>query len=387
MRRLNIQSSYIFLPNPYKKKEPFSHNENNVIVINIGKNVYSFLEKNFPSLSRVEADDDTPFRRQYHCSTSDTDSDNEIHLIINEVADVTYLDVIVEGNSKRQMINCLETFQGIFLTSGIQEEYIDIISYDAISEFYCNKILPKLNELERNLRKLLLNIYIVHFGKDYYSTTVSPDLQNKIKSTIKAKGSREKKEIELLRQFFYSFELSDVQQLLFSPRWTIVENQAREEFLSKNADLSKLSDQQLREAFYQFSPKSDWDRFFSSKIDISDIEKTIDQIRTYRNKAAHFKSFYKNDYNECILLIRKLNRAIVNAIGITEEIDFSEKNMELLQQSIAGVSQLLEKFKEKVTTITQNITQQQMQLEAVLSPILGRSKKIIAEAIQDLSQE
>lgn len=55
----------------------------------------------------------------------------------------------------------------MLLASGVRDEYVDIISYDAISEFYCNKILPKLNTLERNLRKLLFNIYIVNFGKEF----------------------------------------------------------------------------------------------------------------------------------------------------------------------------------------------------------------------------
>ena len=68
--------------------------------------------------------------------------------------------------------------------SGIQADDIMVISYDAISEYYCNKIYPKLNELERNLRKLLFNIYIVNFGKDYYKATVSEDLKQKLKVSL-----------------------------------------------------------------------------------------------------------------------------------------------------------------------------------------------------------
>lgn len=41
---LKIQSNYIFLPNPYKKQNPSQHKDtDNVIVIEIGKNVYSFI--------------------------------------------------------------------------------------------------------------------------------------------------------------------------------------------------------------------------------------------------------------------------------------------------------------------------------------------------------
>lgn len=159
-------------------------------------------------------------------------------------------------------------------------------------------------------------------GYVYYSATVNLDLQKKIKGVIQAKGSRENKELEILRQFFYSFEFGDIQQLLFSPSWTTVETRKRETFLSENPDLSVFSDQQLREAFSNFTPKSDWERFFSDKIDVSEIEQVIEEIRKYRNSAAHFKSFSKKDYSDCSLLIQKLNRAVLNAIRITEEKDF-----------------------------------------------------------------
>lgn len=121
----------------------------------------------FPNLSRIESTQDTLFHRKYRCSLPDTVDEYAIFLIINEVAEITYLDVIIEGRSKSQAINCLEKFQSLLLASGVRDEYVDIISYDAISEFYCNKILPKLNTLERNLRKLLFNIYIVNFGKEF----------------------------------------------------------------------------------------------------------------------------------------------------------------------------------------------------------------------------
>ena len=37
----------------------------------------------------------------------------------------------------------------------------------------------------------------------------------------------------------------------------------KEKFLDENKDLSELSDIELRNAFDDFTPKSDWKRFFS----------------------------------------------------------------------------------------------------------------------------
>ena len=113
----------------------------------------------------------------------------------------------------------------------LNERYIAIISYDAISEYYCNKIIPKLNSLERNLRKLLFNIYIVNFGRNYYQATTGEEFQAKIKRVIQASGNKEKKEEERLKQFFYSLEFNDIQTLLFTPSWTPLMRKLRRSFL------------------------------------------------------------------------------------------------------------------------------------------------------------
>ena len=90
-------------------------------------------------------------------------------------------------------------------------------------------MVVKLNKLERNLRKLLFNIYILNFGENYYQATMSSDLQNKIKKLINSATTKEQKDriksaynvnskeaesIARLQQFFYSFELADMQSFL-----------------------------------------------------------------------------------------------------------------------------------------------------------------------------
>lgn len=119
--------------------------------------------------------------------------DFEVQFSINQVVENIYLDIVVSSKSKIQSIKCLEYINQVLNGSDFEEYYIVIVSYDAVSEYYCNKIYPKLNELERTLRKLLFNIYIVNFGKAYYTKTVKPELQSKIKGVVQAKGNDEKK--------------------------------------------------------------------------------------------------------------------------------------------------------------------------------------------------
>ena len=327
---MTFQSSYIFL-----KKEQKDNEENKILIVEVVHRISNYIMKLFPDASSEKITDKL-FKQKITYVMQIGNEFYHISFHISEVIDTTYLSVLVEGKSKVKIIGCLEQIQDKLLSlPELNERYITIISYDAISEYYCNKIIPKLNSLERNLRKLLFNIYIVNFGRNYYQATTSEEFQAKIKRVIQASGSKEKKEEDRLKQFFYSFEFSDIQTLLFTPSWTLFDENNKKNFLDEHQDLSKLSDDQLREAFSEFSIKSDWERFFSSKIDIDEIEEIIESIRKYRNKIAHFKFFSKSEYTNCEKIMRKLNRAIITAIQITEEKDFASKNYEYMSKALA----------------------------------------------------
>lgn len=372
---MKIQNSYIFLSNPDKKaKKKENSTADGKIVFEIGKNVYSYILTSFPNLSKEEKCSNF-FRRVYSGFIQTETNCCQVNFILNEVVDITYLDIIVEGKTKAQIIKCAELVQERLLSSGIRDNYIDIVSYDSISEYYCNKILPKLNTLERNLRKLLFNIYIVNFGREYYQATISQDLQDKIKGRIKAKGNEEKKEIERLQKFFYSFEFNDIQKLLFTPSWTGIDEQEKCSFLDQHLDLSQLSDEELRDALSRFTPKSDWDRFFSSKIDFPDIEDAIEKIRLYRNAIAHFKFFYQEDYLESNRLIKRLNTSVLKAIKLTEDKDFVEKNAEHFRNAMYEVSRTFEEFRKNISRVmNETITPALQTFKTVVPPVMNRIK-------------
>lgn len=257
---------------------------------------------------------------------------------IHNITQYFYLDICVSGKTKKQVIKVLEFIQEKIVDSDIKKQYVMIISYDAISEYYCNKVYPKLNQLERNLRKLLFNVYTVRFGVDYYQKTISPDLQNKIKSVIQAKGNEEKKQIERLKKFFYSMEFSDVQNLLFTKRWTEIEEDNKSEFLSEHEKLTELSEEELRMAFDMFSPKSDWERFFADKLDNYEIEKMIETVRSMRNDIAHCKFFGKEQYVVFNKTVSSLNCSIIKAIKLTEEQDFLDKQSEFVRTALLSIT-------------------------------------------------
>lgn len=254
--RMQLTNSYVFIRNPYGEKKEKPPQKDGVIYLSTSLSISYYVEKIF-NLKRQRAFGFDEFKNTY---SFDLRIDDEVYPVIIKLHDVsknTYANIGVTAKNKLQCVKCLEYINKQLENAELNNDYIVIISYDAISEFYCNKIYPKLNELERNIRKLLFNIYTLHFGGEYYTSTTSEDMQNKIKRTIQAKGNSNTKEVERIKKFFYSMEFSDVQQLLFSERWTIVEAKAKENFLKGNVNLNELTDLELRQAFETFTPKSD----------------------------------------------------------------------------------------------------------------------------------
>lgn len=128
---ITLQNSYIFLSNPYKKgKKKEKRTPDGAIILDVGKNVYSYISAVFPNLTK-DKESSNLFRREYGCSVQVGTDCCEVKFIINEVVDITYLDVVAEGKTKAQIIKCLEQVQDTLLSSGVREDFIDIVSYDA----------------------------------------------------------------------------------------------------------------------------------------------------------------------------------------------------------------------------------------------------------------
>ena len=385
---MKLQNSYIFVENPYKKDESKKSASSSSTTYVFQKSITNYIKEVFPSLSKVD-DYGNFYKRKYIAKMTHGKYTFNTEFIITSVVETTYLDIIVEGKTTTQTVMGLEYVQSILLSSGFRENYIDIISYDAISEYYCNKMYVKLNTLERNLRKLLFNIYIVNFGKGYFDATINSEIRDKAKNLISqdnkktrsqtkmlynAKSNDEAKYIEYLQHFFYSLEWGDIESWLFTDTQTEYDKAKLDAFLKNNANLSELSDKELRKAFTDLSPKSDWERFFSDKIPIQDIKELIKQIRQYRNSIAHFKYFYKQDYEACKKLVNKLNTAITKAIIITEEKDFAEKNNEAFERVLANIRKGLFSMAKTMAMIAQK------SLAAIVDSGLSEIGKAIAKS-------
>lgn len=391
---MELKSSYILLKNPYVRvKTADDHSENRAAALAANKTLDSLIKASFPKIVRVD-NRGSFYKRKYTTDLPCGSVTCRVEFIITEVVDTKYLDIVAMGSSKKQIAECMEDIQQKFFSSCVRERYIDIISYDAVSEYYCNKIYPKLNTLERNLRKLLFNIYIVNFGMDYYKATIDEELQNKAKQVVNRDSRKEEREhikeeytattrkeveeIERLQRIFYSLDYGDIQSLLFTPRETSTDEAENFAFGNEHKDFSDLPEGKLSETSSRYVLRSDWECFFSSKIQISDIKESFEQIRLCRNSVAHCKFFYKEEYDKCNILVNRLNAAIIKAIRITEDKDFANKNAESLSKALDVFSNRFALFSKSFMEVASKTF-----TDIIIPALTLAQESIVAESLSD----
>ena len=357
---MKLTQNYIFL-----QKE--SKNENEIVY---KPSFNSLFNRLFDNIHKDEMNS-TIYKAVYVKDTFDPKCLASID--IYTVKPNSYLNITVESPTKSKAIKELEEFhKQINNCRELNDSYVIIVSYDAISEYYCNKIYPKINKMERLLRRLCFNIYIFNYGNDYFTKTIDDNLQEEIKKRINNKSKKIR-----LQRFFYSLDFGQLETMLFVPHWTEVENDTLNSILMKE-NLSELSDQELRDAFVKCQPTSDWDRLFSDKMSDIDAHDLIHRVHDYRNNVAHSKFFYYKDYFECNKLLNQLIKSINKAISITEDKDFIEKNWGPFITTLKLISDVASGFVNTITPALQLFSEYTKNTIKGLTPIF--------EAIGEIAQ-
>lgn len=254
---------------------------------------------------------------------------------------VYYLDVIMSDN-KKNIIECLTDLNDVFLTNTeFNERYIPIISYDYVSENYCNKLYPLLNKFERKFRKLLFLIFTANFKELYFEATASDEMIIKAKENIK-----NSKNIYRIQNYFYSIDIGTLRSFLFDKRWTIIEEEKKNEILKQ--DLSKMSEEELKLEISKIEPTSNWNRFFKNKGFSDDINATMKSINELRNLVAHNKIISVSDYNLLKKQLNDLTIEINKAIKITESVDFIKINNKRYAKIFAGIRKTISAALEEI---------------------------------------
>ena len=268
-----------------------------LVVAEIQKN------NNVASVNRIEGSEKRITISIRYKQDEDT---NNVIIELNTKDKATFLSVAALTVKKKVGIELLET-----VDQALRQENTSkciVTTYDSISEYYCEKIYPKLATFERLLRELLFKVYITRFGKEYYEDAqFAKEIAEKAKQDIGERSSgKADRRRRYPQEFFYAFDLSDIQKVLFERTWTKEDEEKHRSYLDGHPNLSLLTDSEIRTFIVENKPKSDWERYFCRIIKDQQVEDQLNKIRINRNLVAHNKFFYKDSYEETEKLLDTL---------------------------------------------------------------------------------
>ena len=208
-----------------------------------------------------------------------------------------------------------------------RKDYNIIVIYDGVSNYFCDKSYPFLNEFERRLRELVYIILVKTFGAEWYEKTVSDELKIKIKET----GKSNNKSV-LIENSLYEMTMYDMEMYLFNPYCELNSNDIIQTIIND----SNKSKEEIVYLLSECIPKSLWDRFFYDKI--NNIQAEINETREFRNKIAHNKEFHEKEYNR----FKKIIKVIIDNIKVAiEDINKTELSIQTKRDSYCAYSTLL----------------------------------------------
>lgn len=226
---------------------------------------------------------------------------------------------------KERTAEILSHLHTMFIGSDKLSKYYIILSFDEVSEYYCNKIYPHFQAFERLIRHLIFKMLTKAFGSLWVDKTFGKDCNgNDLKDLVKQrlsvlypelKKNKDLREVKIIQEALYHLDIQQLEDFLFFESRTVNPEQLIDNDLSTDKLIS-LNKEQLVEILDNGRLKTTWDRFFSKDIKIDDPKIKISMIRGKRNEVAHSKPFFKNDYDESINLLNEfipnINIAIDN---------------------------------------------------------------------------
>lgn len=226
----------------------------------------------------------------------------------------------MDDESEEQQLKALECADALIrrIIEQYKIFYINTI-WDDVSIYYGKALYPQIVDIENLLRKIIYIFMIKNSGSKWVEQSIPKEVKESIQKT--QDKSREKVH-NMLVDCLYSADFKDLGIFFFANYTHQLDYQKliRKLKLTENQTKEKID-----ELIEQYEAKSNWDRYFSEKIDVENLEEKWRKLYGYRNQVAHSKNIDKDDYDNAIRLIQELESAFneclehVNYITLTSE--------------------------------------------------------------------
>ncbi|HMJ07611.1 MAG TPA: hypothetical protein VK468_01315 [Pyrinomonadaceae bacterium] len=254
---------------------------------------------------------------------------NELPLVLNvssgsiEGKDQRYFraSLVFEGADDRIELyaKAVRTFRGAVSDAGGQ---LQTLSND-ISAYYSEKCYPVLHYVENLMRKLLKFFMVTQVGKDWLVEAAPKDVKDAL---TKSKRSE-------YGDALYDLDFIHLGDFLFKsyPRRPLSD-------LVDAIDAAESVESLDVSDFEAFKPRSNWDRYFSEKVDCTDeyLKTRWEQLYDLRCKIAHNVVISKADYDQVLKLSAEVSEKLESAFDKIDQISIPAQEKELVAEELVS---------------------------------------------------
>lgn len=192
------------------------------------------------------------------------------------------------------------------------------ILWDDIGRYYAEKAYPIINETENLMRKLITMFLTINVGINWIEDSISSDL---LKATER---NSENKNPYL--NMLYDLDFIHLSNVLFSPKEDILNK------LDSLLNKKEITNDDVQELIN--IRKSNWDKYFASKIDIlgEALRKKWKKLYELRCAVAHNRYIDDKDLKTINGICSEINGVINKALDKLHEISITEIEKEDIKQ-------------------------------------------------------
>ena len=198
--------------------------------------------------------------------------------------------------------------------------------WNDIATDYLKHLYPKIIEIEHLLRKIIYLLMIKSVGSSWIEKGTPREVKEKIEET--AKRSQVEQFIEDQLEYADFIQLGN---FLFTPYSM---NSDMQHLIGelKKANEEKGAGNRIDRIISQYETKSNWERYFSEKINIEGLEEKWRKMYSFRNIVAHAKQISKQDYNDAQDLVGELKAAFVDCLNSVDNVALNKEQTDAIQE-------------------------------------------------------
>ncbi len=204
------------------------------------------------------------------------------------------------------------------INSQCGEQFIINTIWDDVSMYYTNELYPKIIEIENLLRKIIYKLMINTNGSGWFRSYVPLEVKESINKTLE---KNQKSQNELIGDQLYYADFIQLSWFFFSKySLKVLDQTAVLKMQSLLIDKKEKLDatDKVEALLDDLVAKSNWERFFSDKIQVDDLSSKWEKLYGYRNQVAHAKRMKRGEFEDATSIIAELKPAFERCL---DEID------------------------------------------------------------------